>query len=73
MPRWPRRSSRRAPTRRASQRSLESFTRGLITGEPDDLVGFAGTALGDLFVFGDIRDAVREGSAARQPGRRPTS
>src|SRR5262245_37597437 len=43
------------------QRSVESFTRGLITGEPDDLVGFAGTALGDLFVFGDIRDAVREG------------
>ena len=43
------------------QRSVGSFTRGLITGEPDDLVGFAGTALGDLFVFGDIRDAVREG------------
>ncbi len=39
-----------------------SFTRGLITGEPDDLVSLAGTALGDLFVFGDIRDAIREGS-----------
>jgi hypothetical protein len=38
-----------------------SFTRGLITGEPDDLVSLAGTALGDLFVFGDIRDAIREG------------
>jgi len=38
------------------------FTRGLITGEPDDLVSLAGTALGDLFVFGDIRDAIREGS-----------
>jgi hypothetical protein len=38
-----------------------SFTRGLITGEPDDLVSLAGTALGDLFVFGDIRDALREG------------
>jgi hypothetical protein len=38
-----------------------SFTRGLITGEPDDVVSLAGTALGDLFVFGDIRDAVREG------------
>ena len=36
--------------------------RGFITGEPDDLVGLAGTAVGDLFVFGDIRDAVREGS-----------
>jgi len=40
----------------------ESFARGLITGEPDDLVSLAGTALGDLFVFGDIRDAIREGS-----------
>ena len=38
-----------------------SFARGLVSGEPDDAVGFAGTALGDLFVFGDIRDAVREG------------
>jgi hypothetical protein len=38
------------------------FTRGLIVGEPDDLVSLAGTALGDLFVFGDIRDAIREGS-----------
>ncbi len=40
----------------------ETFARGLITGEPDDVVGLAGTALGDLFVFGDIRDAAREGS-----------
>jgi len=39
-----------------------SFARGLITGEPEDAVGLAGTAVGDLFVFGDIRDAVREGS-----------
>ncbi len=39
-----------------------SFASGLITGEPKDMAGFAGTALGDLFVFGDIRDAVREGS-----------
>ena len=43
-------------------RSVESFTRGLITGEPEDLSGLAGTALGDLFVFGDIRDALREGT-----------
>lgn len=38
-----------------------SFARGLITGEPDDLASLAGTAVGDLFVYGDIRDAVREG------------
>src|SRR5262245_50662292 len=43
-------------------RSLESFARGFITGEPEDLSGLAGTAVGDLFVFGDIRDALREGS-----------
>jgi hypothetical protein len=40
----------------------ERFARGLIIGEPDDLVSLAGTAVGDLFVFGDIRDAVREGA-----------
>lgn len=37
-----------------------AFARGFIGGEPDDMVSLAGTALGDLFVFGDIRDAVRE-------------
>jgi hypothetical protein len=47
-----------------------SFARGLITGEPDDLVSLAGTVAGDLFVFGDIRDAVREGgrwAAGQEP------
>ena len=39
-----------------------SFASGLITAEPRDMAGLAGTTLGDLFVFGDIRDAVREGS-----------
>jgi hypothetical protein len=39
----------------------KSFARGLITGEPDDMAALAGTAVGDLFVFGDIRDALREG------------
>jgi hypothetical protein len=39
-----------------------NFARGFVTGEPDDVVSLAGTTLGDLFVFGDIRDAVREGS-----------
>lgn len=39
-----------------------AFARGLVYGEPDDLISFAGTAVGDLFVFGDIRDLVREGS-----------
>lgn len=43
-------------------RSAGSFAQGFATGEPHDAAGLAGTALGDLFVFGDIRDALREGS-----------
>lgn len=38
-----------------------SFAQGLVTGEPSDMAGLAGTALGDLFVYGDIRDITREG------------
>jgi hypothetical protein len=38
------------------------FVRGLWTGEPTDGASLAGTAFGDLFVFGDIRDAAREGT-----------
>src|SRR5579871_4497155 len=37
------------------------FVKGLWTGEPSDLASLAGTAVGDLFVFGDIRDGAREG------------
>jgi hypothetical protein len=38
------------------------FVHGLWTGVPTDLASLAGTAVGDLFVFGDIRDAAREGA-----------
>ncbi len=38
------------------------FVHGLWTGEPTDMASLAGTACGDLFVFGDIRDAAREGT-----------
>jgi hypothetical protein len=38
------------------------FVQGLWTGEPTDVASLAGTAVGDLFVFGDIRDAAREGT-----------
>jgi len=41
--------------------AMKSFAYGFVSGEPTDVTSFAGTALGDLFVFGDIRDAVREG------------
>jgi hypothetical protein len=46
------------------------FVRGLWTGEPVDLASLAGTAFGDLFVFGDIRDAARESTRylMGQPG-----
>jgi hypothetical protein len=37
------------------------FARGFVTGEPSDGVSLAGTLTGDLFVFGDLRDAAREG------------
>jgi hypothetical protein len=43
-------------------RATASFGHGLVTGQPEDAVGLAGSALGDLFVFGDIRDVVREGA-----------
>ena len=49
-------------TAATATRSLQNFARGLISGEPDNMSSLAGTALGDLFVFGDVRDAVREGS-----------
>jgi hypothetical protein len=42
--------------------AMKSFAYGFVTGEPDDVAGIAGTALGDLLVFGDIRDTIREGS-----------
>jgi hypothetical protein len=37
------------------------FAVGLVTGTADDLASLSGTVAGDLFVFGDIRDVVREG------------
>ena len=42
-------------------RNVKSFARGFVVGEPNDAVELGGTALGDLFVFGDVRDATREG------------
>jgi hypothetical protein len=37
------------------------FATGLVTGNSDDVASLSGTVAGDLFVFGDIRDVVREG------------
>ena len=37
------------------------FAVGLVTGNSEDFASLSGTVAGDLFVFGDIRDVVREG------------
>src|SRR6476660_216364 len=37
------------------------FATGLVTGNADDVASLSGTVAGDLFVFGDSRDVVREG------------
>jgi hypothetical protein len=42
--------------------AAKRFAQGLVSGEPSDTASLAGTTLGDLFVFGDVRDAVREGT-----------
>ena len=36
------------------------FASGLVTGNADDVASMSGTVAGDLFVFGDVRDVVRE-------------
>ncbi|MCL8383041.1 hypothetical protein [Xanthobacter aminoxidans] len=41
--------------------SAKAFGMGFITGQPNDLAGLAGAATSDLMVWGDIRDAGREG------------
>ena len=39
----------------------KGFASGLLTGNAEDGASMSGTVAGDLFVFGDIRDVVREG------------
>ncbi len=36
------------------------FATGLVTGKADDVASLSGTVAGDLFVFGDVRDVMRE-------------
>ena len=40
---------------------VKRFATGLVTGNADDGASLSGTVAGDLFVFGDVRDVVREG------------
>jgi len=57
--------SRRAADAVAEENSsahmAKRFATGLVTGNADDVASLSGTVAGDLFVFGDIRDIVREG------------
>jgi hypothetical protein len=45
----------------SSSHFAKGFASGLVTGNADDVASMSGTVAGDLFVFGDIRDVVREG------------
>jgi hypothetical protein len=57
--------SRRVTEALAAENSTSHFAQrfatGLVTGNADDVASMSGTVAGDLFVFGDIRDVVREG------------
>lgn len=56
--------SRRVADAVAEENSTSHFAKrfatGLVTGNADDVASLSGTVTGDLFVFGDIRDVVRE-------------
>jgi hypothetical protein len=43
-------------------RAAKSYVRGIRTGAPDDLAGFAGAMTRDLSGYGDVSDAVTEGT-----------
>lgn len=45
----------------SSVQFAKRFAIGLVTGNADDIASLSGTVAGDLFVWGDIRDVVREG------------
>jgi hypothetical protein len=45
----------------SSTHFAKRFASGLVTGNADDVGSLSGMVAGDLFVFGDIRDVVREG------------
>ncbi|WP_407175345.1 hypothetical protein [Bradyrhizobium sp. STM 3562] len=45
----------------SSAHFAKRFATGLVTGEADDVASLSGTVTGDLFVFGDVRDILREG------------
>ncbi len=56
-----RRVSEAVTQENSSSHFARNFASGLVTGNADDVASLTGTVAGDLFVFGDIRDVVREG------------
>ena len=56
-----RRVSEAATEENSSSHFAKRVATGLVTGNADDVASLSGTVAGDLFVFGDIRDVVREG------------
>jgi hypothetical protein len=56
-----RRVSEAVAEQNSSAHFAKRFATGLVTGNADDVASLSGTIAGDLFVFGDIRDVVREG------------
>ena len=46
---------------RSTSHFAKGFATGFFTGDAADVASLSGTVAGDLFVFGDIRDVVREG------------
>ncbi|MDO9294528.1 hypothetical protein [Bradyrhizobium sp.] len=55
------RVSDRVAEQSTSSHYARRFLTGLVVGEADDVASLSGTVAGDLFVYGDIRDVVREG------------
>src|SRR5450432_928622 len=55
-----RRVSEAVAEENSSSHFAKRFATGLVTGNADDVASLSGTIAGDLFVFGDIRDVVRE-------------
>src|SRR6202140_232484 len=57
-----RRVSEAVTEENSSSHFAKRFATGLVSGNADDVASLSGTIAGDLFVFGDIRDVVREGT-----------
>src|SRR5580704_6600380 len=56
-----RRVSEAAAEEKSTSHLAKQFATGLVTGNADDVASLSGTVAGELFVFGDVRDVVREG------------